>query len=111
MKTMTDAARTVAANAVSTNVLAGKDEEFLGDNSMVRLYSVASAAGLHATFVVGDRIIINDQEISPANRFPTRDQDLLGEAGGAIGDRLSLTFRNGTGGALTVDSLIDVVPV
>jgi len=108
MKTMTDVARSVAANASSGNVLDGKPEQFLTRNAALSFYMAASAAGIFATILVGDTVVVDDQEISGVNRFPIRPDDLFGRAGGAGGDLLFVRLRNSTGGALTVTTVVDV---
>lgn len=82
--TLTDRV-SVAANAVSTNRLAAKLNEFLTRPSIVKFYLVAAAIGLNATVQVGNQVYIDDQEISGANRFPTKDQDLITVATGGAG--------------------------
>jgi len=106
MPRMTGAALSVAANSVSANVVAGKLYEFLTRRSRVLLSAVGSAAGLKATLVLGGRIVVNDEDISGANRFPTLPDDAVTEEIGT--GRIILTFRNTTAGALTVNWALDV---
>lgn len=108
MKVMTDIARSVAANTRTANVLDGKAEVYLTRNSMLAFYIVAAAAGINATLIVGDTVVIDDQEISSANRFPIRPDDLTARSGGAGGDLVGLFLRNTTGGAIVVNSVVDV---
>lgn len=110
METMTDR-REVAANAVSANVVAGKPNEILTRPSIVRLFATAENIGVNATLMVGNRTFLNDQEVSGANRFPRLNEDGVCEAAGMPGDRILLTFRNTTAGALDAFSLIQVQPV
>jgi len=108
MKVMTDVARSVAANAQSGNILDGKPEQYLTGNSALAIYIVASAAGILATILVGDTVVVEDQEVSSANRFPIRPDDLLARSGGAGGDLVYIRLRNRTAGALTATSVVDV---
>jgi len=85
MKVMTDVARSVAADSTTANILDGKAEQYLTRNSALAFYIVAAAAGILATVLVGDTVVIQDQEISSANRFPIRPDDLTGRAGGGRG--------------------------
>jgi len=84
MKTMTVRGTSVAAGANSGNVLVGKLFEFLERPSIIRWYPVGSAVGLQITANVGGEVFIQGEEISGANRFPTRDQDFLGEGVGGF---------------------------
>lgn len=104
---MTGAAVSVAANAVSANQVAGQLFEFLSRPTPLLLAAAASAAGLNVTLLVGGQAVINDQPISSANRFPILPDDIVTAVRAGVG-RIILTFRNTTGGALTVSWSLDV---
>ena len=106
---MTDVV-SVAANATSLNVLAGKIAEFLSEASILRLFATGAAAGIFATLMVGDSVLVDDQEISGANRFPIKPDDLVDEGAGFEKDRIILRFRNSTAGALVVQSRLEIEP-
>jgi len=111
MKVMTDVARSVAANSSTANILADKAEVYLSRNSGLAFYLVAAAAGILCTILVGDSVIIDDQEVSSANRFPIRPDDLTARAGGAQGDLVYVRLRNDTGGAVVCTTVVDVQAV
>jgi hypothetical protein len=100
----------VAANTTTANILAGKLHEFLNENSVVRLLATSSATGINATLLVGGESVCQDQIVSFANRFPIFPDDMVVEAGGFAGDRLVLFYRNTTGGSLTANTAVDVLP-
>jgi len=106
---MTDR-QAVAANTTVANVLAGKVAEFLSGPSIVRHYCTASAVGLNTSFLVGNESIIQDQEISAANRFPVVPDDFMAESGGVSGDRVIISYRNTTGAAITAFTRVEVEP-
>jgi len=106
---MTDVV-SVAANATSANVLAGKIAEFLAETSVLRLFATGAAAGIFCTFLVGESVLVDDQEISGANRYPIKPDDLVDEGAGFGTDRLLLRFRNNTAGALVVQSRLEIEP-
>lgn len=114
---LTDAARSVAANAKSANVLADKAGRILTVPSAVRVYAAASAAGMRMSILVsspgGVETVLDDQEISRANRFPIIPDDLVHEFGAGAGsyDELMIFLRNTTAGALTADIVVDITPV
>lgn len=103
--------RSVAANATSANVLAGKAMEFLNEDSKITLFATGAAAGLFSTLMIGDSVLIDDQEISGANRYPLRPDDMVDEGAGFAGDRLILRLRNSTGAALVGQTLLVVEPL
>jgi len=107
MPRMTVQGLSVAANAVSANQLAGQLYEFIDRPMPVLLAATSSAVGINVTFLVGGVAIVNDQPISQANRFPVLPDDIVTALRRARG-RLVLTFRNTTGGALTVNASVDV---
>lgn len=106
MPRMTGQALSVAANATSTNQLAGQLFEFLDRPAKVMLSAASSAAGINVTFLIGGTAVVNDQPISQANRFPILPDDIVTSERGL--GRMILTFRNTTGGALTVNFAVDV---
>jgi len=100
----------VAANAVSANVLAGEQFEFLPANAQVTLSTTGSATGLRCSLLAGGVTLINDQAIGLQNRFPVIPDDVLSQELVPAGARLLLTFRNTTGAALTAFHRVDVNP-
>lgn len=101
----------VLANTTSVNLLAGKAMEFLNENSVVRLFAAAAAVGIFVTLMIGDSVLVDDQEISGANRFPIKPDDLVDEGAGFAGDRLILRARNSTGADLITKTRVEVEPL
>jgi len=110
MRTLTDRI-SVLANSTSTNRLAGKLGEFLERNSALRLGGVAAAVGLFITLIVGGETVIDDQEISGANRFPIDPDDVVGTPGGLAGDQLIMRLRNSTGAPIVGVTQLQEIPV
>jgi hypothetical protein len=99
---MMQGSTSVAANATSTNVLAGNLFEFTGNRpARISLYSTGSATGLNVTLVIQGRVSVQDSAIGLQNRFPIIPDDFVVKAAAMPKERLVLTFRNTTGGALT----------
>lgn len=103
--------QSVAANATILNVLAGKVHEFLSEDSIVRAYVSAAAVGMRVSVLIGAEVLVDDQEVSSSNRFPLIPDDLLAEGAGFQSDRLIVRYRNTTGAAIIVRSLVNVEPV
>ena len=110
MATMTDR-QSVAANSTVINVLAGKIFEFAQRPSLASIYATASAVGLNISFVVGNEVMVDDQEVNAQNRMPIVPDDLVARAAALRGDRLVLRLRNTTGGAITAFTRVDLDPV
>ena len=96
-------ATSIAADSTSANLLAGDINEFLGRASVVSLFCTGAATGLRAQLLIGSDVVIDDQPISDANRFPITPDDFLSRGGGLPGDRLTLRFRNTTAGAIIAE--------
>jgi hypothetical protein len=110
MPVMTDR-RTVAANSVVDNILAGKLFEFAQRPSVIGLYATAAAVGLNASFLIGNEVLLDDQEMSSANRFPLVPDDFLAKGGALQGDRVVIRLRNTTGAGIVVISRVEMEPV
>ena len=98
----------VAANAVSPNVLAGELYEFLSGDASIVLSCTGAVTGLNTTFLAGGVSLINDQAIGLQNRFPIIPDDIITQENIPAGARLTLTFRNTTGAAILVFFRVDV---
>lgn len=101
----------VAANSSSGNVLSGKVLEIVQRPSKVRVFAAASAAGIKGTFTSGNELVMEESDISQANRFPVDPDDRCVEDVAMPNDRLALSFRNTTAGPLTVYWAVDVMNV
>lgn len=97
----------VAANAVSANVLSGQLYEFVRAGQPIRLSGTGSATGLRVTLLIG-MAVINDQAIGLLNRFPVIPDDVIHTGRAPVSGRMVLTFRNTTAGALTAFWRIDL---
>lgn len=105
MATMQDSV-SVAANAVSTNVIAGQLYEFVPTGTKVTLSCTGSATGLRAT-LIANVPVMNDQAINLQNRFPIIPDDII-YSGVVRACRLFLTARNTTAGAITFFWRVDI---
>ena len=103
--------QSVPANSRTANVLAGQQFEFLPAKALVELRATSSASGVNADFNIGGETLIVDALISPANRYPIVPDDSLATSSGMAGERLFLTYRNTTAGALTVITVVQVTPI
>ncbi|MGH8458304.1 MAG: hypothetical protein ACRESV_03040 [Nevskiales bacterium] len=102
--------QSVAANTTTGNVLAGKTAEFISEPSIVQLYALAAAVGVFITLIIGDEIVVEDQEIASAAGFPIIPDHFVAEGGGFPQDRVILKYRNSTGAAIVVQSRVQVEP-
>ena len=101
----------VAANAVSANIMSGNLFEVLSRPSLVEFGLTSSAAGMLATIMIGNEIVAQDQEISSANRYPIVPDDWILKAAGRPGAKIYITLRNRTAGALTNWVILNITPL
>lgn len=104
----------VPANGSSGNVLAGSPFEFAAKDSIIIMAAVnpGSTPGfITADFQIGGESLSVQANISTRNGFPQFNDDVFVKAGAVAGERLFLNYNNTTAGALSVDTLIDVMPI
>jgi len=99
----------IAANSRSANVLAGEQFEFLPKPSLVRMRAAAAAAGIKCDLQIGSQTVISNGVVPGTNRFPVVPDDSLVEFSGGRSERLFLTYTNTTGGALVVQTVIEIL--
>ena len=105
--------RSVAANTTVDNVLAGKKDEFLLENSVVALSAIGQAVGVRLTLIIGSEVVLDDQEVSAragAIAIVLPD-DFVVQGAGFAGDRVILRVRNTTAGAIIMLTRVETNPV
>jgi hypothetical protein len=107
MAVMTDV-RNVGAGATVDNILTGKIYEFAQQDSIISLSATGAVAGIKFSFIIGNQLLIDDQEVSSANRFPLVPDDFLTRGGALKGDRVVVRIRNTTGGAANAFSRVEI---
>jgi hypothetical protein len=99
-----------AANTTTANVLAGKTFEFVGARPAgVTVAATGGGAGHHMTVQIGNRIIVDDEELSALTTYPKIPDDVVVAGEAAMpGERISVRFRNSTAGALVYGLAVDL---
>ena len=97
---MTDV-QSVAANTTTANILAGKAKEFLEEPSILHIGILGSAVGLRSSVIIGNEVVVDDQEVPVGTTLPAFPDQIICEAGGFAGDRVTIRLRNTTGAAIT----------
>ena len=94
----------VAAGASNTNVLAGSAFEFLSEDSLVEIGLLASAAGLLVSVSSGTDILLEADSsvdvVRTANQGPVYPDDFALSDEALAGDRLKISVRNASAGAI-----------
>jgi hypothetical protein len=99
---------TVAANAVSANVVADQLYRFIQRGRPVRVSCKASATGIKSTVLNGIPVV-QDQDITfnATNQFPIIPDDVL-TTFQAPGGELFITHRNTTGAGIDVVTKVEI---
>ncbi len=102
----------LAANARTTNRLAGDINEFVTMPSVINVYAVSSAADVNLSMFADSDIAIEDKEIVAIGTTLDKSQHLLDSFAVGAGTRLSLFLRT-TSAVATTDVLwgIEVLPL
>lgn len=93
------------------NVLAGSTFEFLQYDAHVELAVIGSATGFVATVQSGADVLMEESPISTANRFGVYPDDFPLTDVAAGGERLRVSLRNTSAGALTYFVTVKVTPL
>jgi len=113
MPTMTVMNQSVAANAVSANLLSGKNYEFLPFNALIEIFATSAATGLNVTVIAGQDIAVNDEDIGHISAVleVLQNQHLVDDFDASAGTQLRVTFRNSTATAIIGNLLVKITPI
>jgi len=101
----------VAANALSDNVFAGRLFEYLPAPSVLDFYATGAAAGLRLQISIGGVVMAEEVVVNAQNRVPVIPDDFVTQEGGTGGQRISARFRNTTGAAIVSRLMMKITPV
>lgn len=91
---------TVAANQVVANVLEGKFNRVLQENSKVSIGMTAELAGDgFGSILLGKEVLMDDQVLPPTNAFPRNPEDILVQGVGGAGEEIIVRVRNANAAA------------
>lgn len=104
----------IPAGGTNENVLAGSVFEFLRQDALVEVGMLASAVGLLAGVSSGSDIMLEDGSqvdvVRVANQGPIYPEDFALTDPALSGDRLRISVRNPTGGAITLFYSVKITP-
>jgi len=99
----------VGANAKSAEQVDGQ-YQFV-EKGMLNLYALASVTGLNASLKINGVSIIDDQPLimfGATGGLNKEQNEAVSQT--VAGGRVELLFRNTTGGAITVDYILEFIP-
>lgn len=115
MPLITDA-RSLAANTIVDNILAGKQWEFLPFNALLGVGITADGPGLFMSVNVAGRLLVDAQEVptkgaAGTGAWPVFPDDQLFKDFGFQSQKVQITLHNRTGGALLAKTRLQIDPV
>lgn len=113
MPTVSATGTSLVLNSKSTDQLSGTDIQFMPFDGIVSLWARGSADGMNLTLTLGADVAVNDQELPYFGTTGGLSQEdhLIESVRVAAGSKLALSFRNTTGGTLTVDWKVTATPL
>lgn len=81
--------------AVVDNVLTGKFNRVLQENSKVTVAITSQLDSGFATVIVGRELLVDGQEIPPTNAPPRNPEDIIAQTVGRAGEEIIIKLRNG----------------
>lgn len=101
----------VAAGATNSNLVSGSAFEFARQRQVVSIGIAQSATGAFVGIQAGADVIV--EEFSPPilTRYPIIPDEMYFTDVMEVGDRLRITFRNPTAGALTARCVVQISPL
>lgn len=103
--------RSVAANGVVANVLEGKFNRVLQENSKVTVAMTGSVVSGFGTIVVGRELLMDDQEIPDTAATPRNPEDILAQTVGRAGEEVIIKIRNANAGANVINTNVYIEPI
>lgn len=87
--------QTVLTTVVIANILTGKFNRVLQENSKVTVAMTAEIALGFATVIVGRELLVDGQELPVTNASPRNPEDIIAQTVGRAGEEIIIGVRNG----------------
>jgi hypothetical protein len=102
--------QSIAAGAVSNNLVSGSAFEFARAQSIVSVGMVQSVTGGFGTIQAGSDIVAEEFSVPILTTYPIIPDNMYFTDVMQAGDRLVLRYRNPTGGTITVRAVVQMSP-
>jgi len=103
--------RDLAIAGIVANVLEGKFNRVLQENSKVTVAMTAELDSQFATVIVGRELLVDAQEIPNTNASPRNPEDILAQTVGRAGEEVIIGVRNGNAAANEVHTAVFIEPI
>lgn len=98
----------VAAGATDSNLLSGSVFEFARRNVLIVAGVTAAATGTFVTFNSGSDVVVEESPPIVRTAFPIIPDDMYYSDVAVAGDRIVISARNPTGGAVIHRALVQI---
>ncbi len=96
---------------IVNNVLDGKFNRVLQENSKVSVAMTAELDSQFVTVIVGRELLVDGQEIPNTNAAPRNPEDIIAQTVGRAGEEVIIGVRNGNAAANEVHTAVYIEPI
>ncbi len=96
---------------IVNNVLDGKFNRVLQENSKVSVAMTSELVSQFATVIVGRELLVDAQEIPATNASPRNPEDIIAQTVGRAGEEVIIGVRNGNAAANEVHTAVFIEPI
>lgn len=98
----------VAAGATDPNLLTGSTFEFMRNNVFLSVGLSAAATGTFVTIISGSDIVVEESPPPVLTRYPVIPDEMYFNDVATLADRLVISARNPTGGAVIHRTVVQI---
>ncbi len=103
--------RDLAIAGIVNNVLDGKFNRVLQENSKVTVAMTSELTSQFATVIVGRELLIDAQQIPATNASPRNPEDIVAQTVGRAGEEIIIGARNGNAAANELHTAVFIEPI
>ncbi len=103
--------RDLGIAGIVANVLDGKFNRVLQENSKVTVAMTAELVSQFVTVIVGRELLVDAQEIPATNASPRNPEDIIAQTVGRAGEEVIIGVRNGNAAANEVHTAVFIEPL
>jgi len=103
--------RDLGIAGIVANLLDGKFNRVLQENSKVTVAMTSELDSQFATVIVGRELLVDAQEIPATNASPRNPEDIIAQTVGRQGEEVIIGVRNGNAAANEVHTAVFIEPI
>lgn len=103
--------RDLGIAGIVANVLDGKFNRVLQENSKVTVAMTSELNSQFATVIVGRELLVDAQELPATNASPRNPEDIIAQTVGRAGEEVIIGARNGNAAANELHTAVFIEPI